>query len=171
MRSASIPYRDPRILTLNRPLVEAEWDHVRTFVRRIKREDLRMRFARPLNFCDEVTLRRAFDLEAGAGEIIWALDETAEIAAIAHQITVSHAEAELGLIVRSDLKRRGIGEAVLRGILARAAADRLETMTATVLRENCAALRFAGKIGFQPRGFNQLMVDLTVDVRAAAATI
>jgi acetyltransferase len=171
MRPAPVPYRDLRILTCNRPLVEAEWDMVRRFVARMEREDLRLRFARPLNFGDEATLRRAFDVAAGAGEITWALDETAEIAAIAHRIRVSDVQAELGLIVRSDLKRRGIGEAVLRVILARAAADRVATLSATVLRENYATLRLAAKMGFQPRGFNPLMVDWAIDVGAVAATI
>lgn len=118
------PYRrrpgEDRTTILDRPLVEAEWDKVRTFVRLREREDLRLRFGRPLNFDDEATLRRAFDLKGGSGEMAWLLDGDAAIAAIAHRITLSRSEAEIALIVRSDVQRRGIGEFLLRQALGAA---------------------------------------------------
>jgi GNAT superfamily N-acetyltransferase len=140
------------IKVLGRPLAGAEWDMVRAFVRRMKRNDLRLRFGYPLNFDDEATLRRAFDIKAGSGEMIWALDQAATIAGLAHRITVSPAAAELALIVRSDLKRQGVGEFLLRKMLARSARQGITTLGASILRENRAMLELAAKIGYVPRG-------------------
>jgi RimJ/RimL family protein N-acetyltransferase len=156
--------RAKRITLLDRPLVEAEWDMVRRFVRRMEREDLRLRFGHPLDLCDEITLRRAFDIKAGVGEISWLLDETAAIAGLAHRIMVSRAQAEVGLIVRSDLKRTGIGELLLREMLARSAQQGLETLSGLVLSENRAMLRLAAKIGFAPRQVCAFTAELTLEL-------
>jgi GNAT superfamily N-acetyltransferase len=144
-------FHDQPITILESPLVEGEWDMMRTFVRRMEREDLRLRFGHPFDVQDQATLRRLFDVKAGAGEMAWVLDETAAIAGIAHRIMVSPAEAEIALIVRSDLQRRGIGELLLREVLARSARQGVKTLSASVLRENHATLRLAAKIGFAPR--------------------
>ncbi len=140
-----------RTTILDRPLLEAEWDLVRAFVRRSRHEDLRLRFGSPRNFQDEAILRRTFDIKAGNGEVVLLFDEAAAIAAIAHRIVVSRTEAEIALIVRSDLKRRGIGEYLLRQALVRSAEQGLRTLTGMVLWENRAARRLAAKIGFAPR--------------------
>jgi acetyltransferase len=148
------------ITVLDRPLAGAEWDMVRTFVRRLNREDLRMRFGHPLNFDDEGTLRRAFDVKAGSGEMLWISDQAATIAGLAHRVMLSPMEAELALIVRSDLKRQGIGEFLLRKTLARSARQGLTTLSASVLRENRAMLELAAKIGYAPRGTCGVTVEM-----------
>lgn len=169
------PYRrrpgEDRTTILDRPLVEAEWDKVRTFVRLREREDLRLRFGRPLNFDDEATLRRAFDLKGGSGEMAWLLDGDAAIAAIAHRITLSRSEAEIALIVRSDVQRRGIGEFLLRQALARSARQGLKTLTGLVLWENRAMRHLAAKIGFVPGRGSAWALELRPDIARASAAI
>ena len=157
-----------RIGFVARPLIEPEWDLVRAFVRRMKHEDLRLRFGQPLDFADDATLRRAFDLKGQSGEIAWMFDDTATIAAIGHCMKVSPSEAELGLIVRSDLQRLGIGEFLLRQMLARSVRQGLETVSAFVLRENRAALRLVAKAGFVPREACALTVELTYQLGGRA---
>lgn len=129
-------------------LGEAEWDLVRAFAKRLSREDVRLRFGYPLDVHDEPTLRRAFDIKDDVGEMIWVLDETAAIVGLAHRIRLLQTEAEIALIVRSDRKRRGIGEFLLRAVLARSARQGFRTLYASVLWENRAMLRLAAKIGY-----------------------
>lgn len=148
-----------------RPLSEGEWDLVRAFVRRMTPEDLHRRFGHPIDFNDEATMRRFFDIRPGTGEIAWALDETSAIAGISHRVLVSPTEAEIGLIVRSDRKRRGIGECLLRAMLARSARQGLATLSAVVLRENRAVLRLAAKIGCVQRAANTWSVELVFALR------
>jgi len=145
---AKAPWLDARrVVVRDRPLIEPEWDIVRDFVRRLDAEDLRLRFGARRDFRDAAILRRAFDIASGVGEIAWVLDETAAIAGIAHRIMVSPAEAEAGLIVRSDVKRAGIGEFLLRDMMARSARQGLSTLSAMVLRENYPMLGLAAKLG------------------------
>jgi L-amino acid N-acyltransferase YncA len=51
------------------------------------------------------------------------------------------------LIVRSDRKGFGIGEYLLRTVLARAASQGQKTLHASVLRDNAPMLRLAMKVG------------------------
>ena len=140
-----------RVTVTDGPLIDAEWDLVRAFVRRVTRHDLRLRFGHPRAFDDEPTLRRGFDVEDGCGEMTWVSDGCAAIAGVLHRIMVSRAEAEIALLVRSDLKRLGIGEFLLRHALARSACQGLVAVSGYVLRENLPMLRLAAKLGFMPQ--------------------
>jgi len=144
-------------------LTEAQWDCVRAFVQHTAREDLRWRFGIPLALDDEATLRRAFGIKSG-GEMIWSLNEQAAIAGICHRVLVSPVEAEIALLVRSDLKGFGIGEYLLRAVLARAARQGLETLTASVLRENWPMLRLATKVGCTPRRSQTDTIEIAFDL-------
>jgi len=134
------------LVVIEGPLDEAEWDMVRVFAHRLDREDIRLRFGYLLDLHDEPPLRRAFEIGRSPGEMIWKLDETGAIAGLAHQVALSQSDAEFALIVRSDLKRRGIGEALLRSVLARS--EGVRTLRASVLWENRAMLRLAAKVGY-----------------------
>ena len=166
---AEAPWRGEwRVVVRDRPLLEPEWDMVRDFVRRLDAEDLRLRFGSPRDFRSEAILRSAFDIASGVGEISWVLDETAAIAGLAHRVMVSPAEAEAGLIVRSDVKRGGIGEFLLRDMAARSARHGLTTLSAMVLRENYPMLRLAAKLGCVPRAQSPWSVTFALDIGAAA---
>jgi acetyltransferase len=145
-----IPFRYGRIEIVGAPLTETQWDALQVFVQRTKREDLRLRFGTPLAFDDEFALRRAFGIKVG-GEMVWSLDEDGTVAGIVHRVMVSPGEAEIALIVRSDLKGFGIGEFLLRTVVARAARQGLTTLSASILRDNWPMLRLAVKIGCVPR--------------------
>jgi GNAT superfamily N-acetyltransferase len=141
-----IPFRYGRLNIVGGPLSEAQWDRVRAFVRETERDDLRRRFGYPLAFNDETTFRRAFGIKPG-DEMLWSLDEHAAIAGICHRVLISPEEAEIALIVRSDLKGLGIGEYLLRSVLMRAAHYGLKTSSASILRDNWPMLRLAMKVG------------------------
>ena len=154
-----------RTIVLTHPLSEHEWAMIRAFVGKTDREDLRLRFGQSLDFADAATLKRFFDIGGGAGELVCMLDEAGDISGILHRVFTSPAEAEIALIVRSDLKRTGIGEKLLRAALSRAAEERLQILRALVLCENAAMLRLARKIGFaarKPAGFS---VEVELDPR------
>jgi N-acetylglutamate synthase-like GNAT family acetyltransferase len=144
----------------SRALTEREWDKVRVFVRRTSRESLRLRFGQAADFGDERTLKRFIDIDGANGEMIWMLEEDGGICAMAHLVRLSPEQAEIGLIVRSDRVRQGIGERLLRLTLARAAQHDLKTLTALVLYENTAMLRLARKFGFEVRKSSGLTVEL-----------
>ena len=158
-----------RTIVLTHPLSEHEWAMIRAFVGKTDREDLRLRFGQSLDFADAATLKRFFDIGSGAGELVCMSDEAGDISGILHRVLTSPSEAEIALIVRSDVKRTGIGEKLLRAALSRAAEERLRILRALVLRENAAMLRLARKIGFvarKPAGFSvEVELDLRQDLR------
>lgn len=163
---------EERLIVREKPLAETEWRMVQDFVSQMERKDLRLRFGHPFDFGDEATLRPVFDVKAGVGEISWLLDETAAIAGIAHRVRLSRSEAEIALVVRSDLKRNGIGAFLLREMVARSAQQGIKTLIGLVLPENRPMLRLAADIGFQPRGLCALTIELVLEVdRIAAATV
>ena len=141
-----IPFRYDRLRIVSAPLNEAQWDCMRAFVQQTDREDLRRRFGHPLAFNDEFTLRRAFGIKSG-GEMLWSLDQDGAIAGICHRVLTASREAEIALIVRSDLKGFGVGEFLLRAVLKHAARQGLNTLHAWVLRDNTPMLRLAMKVG------------------------
>ena len=142
---------------------------VRAFVRRMERDDLRLRFGSPRDFRDEVILRQSFDIEAGGGEMAWVLDDAAAIAGMSHRIKVSRSQAEIALIVRSDLKRLGIGEFLLWQMVTRARRQGLGALTGLVLWENRAMRRLAAKVGAVPRQVGASTMELTLEIDLAAA--
>jgi acetyltransferase len=150
LRPAPAPYRIPfrydRLEIVRRPLSDAQWDKVRSFVRQIDRDDLRRRFGHPLAVDDEFTLRRAFGIRSG-GEMLWSLATDGAIAGICHRVPISPQDAEIALIIRSDLKGFGIGEFLLRSVLKHAGRQGLKTLHASVLRDNTPMLRLAMKLG------------------------
>ena len=156
---------EDRTIVLTRPLNENEWGMIRVFVARTNREDLRLRFGQSLDFADAATLRRFFDIGGDAGELLCMLDEAGDICGILHRVLTSPSEAEIALIVRSDRKRRGIGETLLRTALSRAAKQNLKTLRALVLRENGAMLRLARKLGLVPRKPYGFSVEVEFDLR------
>jgi acetyltransferase len=135
----------------------------------MEREDLRLRFGCPWDFQDEAILRRAFDVTQ-RGELALLLDQTAALAAMVHRIMLSPSEAEIALIVRSDLKRRGLGEFLLRRTLARSARQGLKTLTGVILWENRPMRRLAAKVGFVPAQAGTWTLELTRDADSEAGT-
>ena len=140
-----------RMIVRRRSLRETEWAMIRAFIRNTSRDDLRLRFGQSIDFHDDATLKRFFDIRGEIGELIFMLDDAGAIVGILHRVLVSPSEAEIALIVRSDRKRSGIGEKLLRAALSRAAKQRLKMLRALILRENTPMLRLAGKVGLTPR--------------------
>jgi len=153
-----------RTIVLAAPLDACQWNMIRAFIGKTDRDDLRMRFGQWLDFHSEPILKRFFDIDGNSGELLWALDENGEIAGILHRVLIPPGDAEIGLIVRSDLKRTGIGETLLRTALARALRQNLKTLRAVVLGENLAMLRLARKIGAAPRPSAGLSLELEFDL-------
>jgi GNAT superfamily N-acetyltransferase len=158
-----------RIMVLSGPLRPAEWHMIQAFIRKTDREDLRLRFGQWLDFENGPILRQFFDIGGKSGELVCALDENGDISGILHRVLTSPCEAEIGLIVRSDLKRMGIGQKLVRVALARATQQNLKTLRALVLGENHAMLRLARKLGMVRRKSAGFSVELEFDLRQIKA--
>ena len=129
-------------------LGEEDWALVRAFVARVDRGDLRLRFGNPVNLeNNDALLRRLMGTDPKRGEIGLAFDEPASIAGISHRVLISPWEAEIALVVRSDLKRRGVGTRMLAGLMRRSVDQRLRRLSGIVLRENRPMISLGLKFG------------------------
>jgi acetyltransferase len=63
----------------------------------------------------------------------------------------AHDDAEFALLVRDDWQRRGLGTELLRRIVDVARREGLARVTATMLPDNQAMMRIAGRLGFEIR--------------------
>ncbi|MGO9401045.1 MAG: N-acetyltransferase family protein [Xanthobacteraceae bacterium] len=156
--------RSGEIVVIDRALTADEWGMVRAFVRRTEREALRLRFGQAADFADDSTLKRFFGIKDKIGEMIWMLDEDEAVCGILHRVLISPTQAEIAVIVRSDRARRGIGRALLRTAVSRAASQDLKRLSALVHSENIVMLRLARSLGFAPRKSFGLAVELELDL-------
>jgi RimJ/RimL family protein N-acetyltransferase len=129
-----------RLRQLRRPEDEAAF---RRFGAALAPEDLRTRFAVPTRWSPAVAER----LWALDGVAFAAFDEGGEILGMGEVVGT-----EVGLAIRSDLKRHGLGRALLERIVRHAFEEGATELTATVLAENFAMLDLARRIGFRETG-------------------
>lgn len=91
------------------------------------------------------------DLRAtGAGVILVALDDAGAPAGLAALVGID--EPELGMAVRADLRRRGVGDALVRAAIDAARSRGARRIVLHVFPHNPAALALYAKHGFVERG-------------------
>jgi len=131
-----------------RRMTMADEGAYRTFAARLTPDDLRLRFGRPVKPDDPRLLTPFLGAAPGDQTAIAAVDGEGAILGVAFIARVSSAEAEVGLIVRSDLKRRGLGRCLLNASLRHARERGFAAVVADILRENQAMRALALQAGF-----------------------
>jgi GNAT superfamily N-acetyltransferase len=122
------------------------------FGRLLHPEDVRLRFGRPAALGDGDTFRRLFGLDDGKIETIGAFDLNGQILGIASVAWVEPGTAESGLVVRSDLQRRGLGATLLAHVIKNARGAGFRLLLAHVDRGNAPIRRLAQRFGFEIAG-------------------
>jgi L-amino acid N-acyltransferase YncA len=140
------------------------------FGARLDRGDLRLRFAGPVKVDGPVFDAQFRSVDHDRMEAFAAVDADGKMLGIAHLARTGSAVAEIALIVRSDLKRRGLGGLLLDRLLRHAEALGLSELTAQILFENHPMLRLAAEAGFRIVGYNGGMADLRKDLHSLPRT-
>jgi acetyltransferase len=133
-----------------RPLYHDDLGAYLRFGRRLEPEDIRLRFGQMLRW-NEACAR---DL-LGQGEVFAAFDAWGEITGVARLV-----KGEIALTVRSDLKRHGIGQKLLRHVVEHAVERGLTEISGYFLAENHPALALAHHAGFRLKGSYGGLVEL-----------
>jgi len=142
----------PLLLRPIRPEDEAQH---RAFVERLAPEDLHFRFfswRRELSRSELARLTQIdYDREMAFIAVREQADGTPETLGVARAvIDPDNIEAELGVIVRSDLKGEGLGSLLLDKLIAFLAQRGTQRLVAFVLRDNAAMRDLAQSKGFVP---------------------
>ena len=79
-------------------------------------------------------------LDEGSGQMLGAVQLHAD---------VNHETGEYAILLRSDLKGRGLGWLLIQTMIEYASTDGLRVIEGQVLRENTTMLRMCGELGFK----------------------
>jgi acetyltransferase len=92
-----------------------------------------------------------------------------EIVAVGRAHASADGTAELALLVRSDLKGKGLGSLLLDRLIARCRSRGLRALTAVVLQENTRMLRLAERYRFRREPAELGMTHLVLELDSLAA--
>ena len=122
------------------------------FGRLLHPEDIRRRFGRPAMLGDGDTFRRLFGLDDGKIETIGAFAVSGQILGLATVAWIGPGTAEIGLVIRSDLQRRGLGATLLAHVIKNARGAGFRLLLAHIDYGNLPMRRLAQRFGFELGG-------------------
>ena len=123
------------------------------FTRRLSNEDMRMRFFSPLRALPPALLARLTQIDYDREMAFVLFDSSNAVAAVGRLVADPDGErAEFALAVRTDLKGRGIGYALLQKLITYARQRRIHEIWGNVLPENATMLALCRELGFAASG-------------------
>jgi acetyltransferase len=126
------------------------------FFARLEPEDIRLRFFGPRRTIPPSEMARLTQIDYDREMAFIALDlsgsgEPAILGVVRTVTDPDNEEAEIAVIVRSDVKRRGIGRALVRKMIRYCTDRGTRVLVAHIMRENTAMLRLAEDVGFRAK--------------------
>jgi acetyltransferase len=146
-RSLSLPCG---LSFLVRPVRPDDEPLFQPFFKQVSAEDLRLRFFAPVKEFGHAFLARLTQIDYARSMAFLALDSaTGEMLGVVRlHADANHEAAEYAILVRSDLKGRGLGWRLMQLILEYAKADGITHVFGEVLRDNIGMLRMCRELGF-----------------------
>jgi RimJ/RimL family protein N-acetyltransferase len=138
-----------------RPLMGLEWADWWQFFSHLAPSDIRYRFGRLVSV--EAALR-LLTLPNRYGSVIFGAFCSEGLVGVANLAKDDMGQAEIAILVRSDWKRQGIGEALMRAMLCQASRERLHVF-GIIHPSNSAIIGLMRRFGFV---FGPRQIDYTV---------
>ncbi|MFO1107981.1 MAG: bifunctional acetate--CoA ligase family protein/GNAT family N-acetyltransferase [Bradyrhizobium sp.] len=154
---------------LARPILPEDEPLVHDFVKHVTMEDLRLRFLAPIKHFSHEFIARLTQLDYARAMAFVAFDEAnGELAGVVRLHSDSIYETgEYAILLRSDLKGRGLGWALMQLLIEYAKSEGLKRIYGQVLRENTTMIEMCRGLGFQvepdPTERDLFDVTLTLD--------
>ncbi len=136
---------------LARPIRPEDEPLIHEFLRHVNSHDLRLRFFAPMKEFTHEFIARLTQLDYARAMAFVALDEiTNEVVGVVRIHSDSIYETgEYAILLRSDLKGRGLGWALMQMIIEYAKSEGLKTISGDVLQENTIMLAMCRNLGFE----------------------
>lgn len=120
------------------------------FLQQVTADDLRMRFFAPVKDFSHSFIARFTQIDYARAMAFIAIDETSgEMLGVGRLHMLTHSDSgEYAVLVRSDLKGRGLGWLLMQMLIDYARAEGIRTVQGEVLAENSTMLRMCVQLGF-----------------------
>ena len=117
-------------------------------------QDLRLRFFAPVKEFGHRFVARLTQIDYARAMALIAIEESSGemLGVVRLHADANYEKGEYAVLVRSDLKGRGLGYLLMQMIIEYARAEGLRTIEGQVLRENTAMLAMCRKLGFNIAG-------------------
>lgn len=133
-----------------RPLRPEDEPTIHEFLRHVTPHDLRLRFFAPMKEFTHEFIARLTQLDYARAMAFIAFDENNEMVGVVRLHSDSIYESgEYAILLRSDLKGRGLGWALMQLIIDYAKSEGLKTISGDVLKENVVMLEMCRQLGFE----------------------
>jgi acetyltransferase len=161
-----------------RPMRPEDEPAIAALFSRVSREDLRLRFFHAMKEFSHAFVARLTQLDYARAMAFVATDAaTGEIIGAVRLHSDSRYEtAEYAILLRSDLKGKGLGWSLMQLLIAYARSEGLKSLSGAVLRENATMLTMCRDLGFDirsdPRDASVVLATLDLAApRPAAPTL
>ena len=134
-----------------RPIRPEDEPLIHDFLRHVTMQDLRLRFFAPMKEFTHEFIARLTQLDYARAMAFVAFDEaTNELVGVVRIHSDSmYQNGEYAILLRSDLKGRGLGWALMQLIIEYAKSEGLKTISGDVLQENTIMLEMCRNLGFE----------------------
>jgi acetyltransferase len=136
---------------LARPIRPEDEPSIHEFLKHVTSHDLRLRFFAPMKEFTHAFIARLTQLDYARAMAFVAFDEdTSEMLGVVRLHSDSIYETgEYAILLRSDLKGRGLGWALMQLIIEYAKSEGLKAISGDVLQENTVMLAMCRSLGFE----------------------
>jgi len=154
---------------LARPIRPEDEPLIHEFLKHVTMEDLRLRFLAPMKHFSHEFIARLTQLDYARAMAFVAFDEASgELAGVVRLHSDSIYETgEYAILLRSDLKGRGLGWALMQLLIEYAGSEGLKQIFGQVLRENTTMVEMCRSLGFKvevdPTEHDLFVVTLPLD--------
>jgi len=152
-----------------RPVRPEDEGLYREFFRHVTEDDLRLRFFAPVKEFSHTFIARLTQIDYARAMAFVALNEASGemLGGVRLHSDANHETGEYAILLRSDLKGRGLGWLLMKTMIEYASAEGLRVIEGEVLRDNTTMLAMCGELGFkieadpEDPGLCRVVLDLT----------
>ncbi len=134
-----------------RPIRPEDEPQLHVFLRRVTPQDLRLRFFAPMKEFTHEFIARLTQLDYARAMAFVAFDETSQemLGVVRIHSDSIYENGEYAILLRSDLKGRGLGWALMQLMIEYAKSEGLKMISGDVLTENTIMLEMCRNLGFE----------------------
>jgi len=142
-----------------RPVRPEDEGLYREFFRHVTEDDLRLRFFAPVKEFSHTFIARLTQIDYARAMAFVALNEASGemLGGVRLHSDANHETGEYAILLRSDLKGRGLGWLLMKTMIEYASAEGLRVIEGEVLRDNTTMLAMCGELGFKIEAESDLL--------------